>query len=80
MTDPRDARLAAARNELAIAEAAYPPCRAVICHGPGHQSKSNCDRRGPHKLHHYEGPRGDFYWKGMKAFSGYFDESPEEEP
>ena len=53
------------------------PCKAVIYHGPGHQSATQCDATGPHKQHRSTNSR--LYWSGMTAFSGYFDESPEEE-
>ena len=64
------------------------PCKAVIHHGPGHQSRSECDKLGPHKQHSF---RGEMFWSaksygkrkdknGKKmCFSGYFDESPEAE-
>lgn len=51
------------------------PCGAVIYHGPGHQSKDFCDMKGPHKQHVAEVP--ELYWSTKKAFSGYFDQSPE---
>ncbi len=54
-------------------------CNAKIHHGPGHQSITRCKltNRG-HKIH--EAVYGSFdqyaQWKGLKAFSGYFDEPP----
>jgi len=54
-------------------------CCAVLCHGPGHQSKSYCQKKGPHKIH--EAVYGCYdqraTWKGMKKFTGFFDEAPE---
>ncbi len=26
-------------------------CIAYVCHGPGHQSKTYCEKRGPHEIH-----------------------------
>jgi len=54
-------------------------CTAIIWHGNGHQSKGNCDVKGKHTQHHCEGPRTNYYWSSNEAFSGAFDESPEEE-
>jgi hypothetical protein len=51
-------------------------CGAEIWHGPGHQSKALCDRLGPHYQH--ANSTYDLYWSKRKTFSGYFDESPEE--
>jgi hypothetical protein len=52
-------------------------CPAMIAHGPGHQSASHCELKGPHEQHQYEGPRTVFRWHGDAVFSGFFDESPE---
>lgn len=52
-------------------------CPALIAHGPGHQSKSHCERKGEHDQHMAEGPRDIYRWHGMFSFSGFFDESPE---
>ncbi len=52
-------------------------CGAEIFHGPGHQSGSFCDRVGPHTQHSLESH--GLYWSTKKAFSGYFDNSPEDQ-
>lgn len=55
-------------------------CTAVIHHGPGHQSKGQCERTDVHSQHRYTVPGGDtYYWHGPESFSGFFDESLEEE-
>jgi hypothetical protein len=56
-------------------------CKARIYHGPGHQSYTNCHLTNKgHKVHEaYYGSSHQYaYWKGMKAFSGFFDEPPQE--
>lgn len=55
-------------------------CNAVICHGPGHQSKTRCCLTGDHEIHEARYGNHDQLarWKGDKVFSGYFDEPPEE--
>lgn len=54
-------------------------CCAVLHHGPGHQSQTYCQKKGTHKVH--EAVYGCYdqraTWKGMKKFTGYFDEAPE---
>jgi|GEM_PF-3819173 len=75
MTTASERRYAKAQAELKEAFNALPPCDAVIYHGPGHQSKSHCTRRGPHPQHAY--PPRDLYWSKKKDYSGFFDESPE---
>lgn len=50
-------------------------CKAQIGHGPGHQSRSTCEVTGQHRQH----ATRELYWTKKKAFSGYFDESPERE-
>lgn len=52
------------------------PCRAILGVGPGHQSKAQCERRGKH-IQHWDSNMG-YYWTRQK-FSGYFDDSPEEQ-
>lgn len=52
-------------------------CGSYICHGPGHQSKSFCEMKGPHSQHSLSS-RG-LYWSTKTAFSGYFDQSPEDQ-
>lgn len=54
-------------------------CTAIIWHGPGHQSKGPCDVKGKHRQHHFSGPREEYYWTKKEEFSGFFDESPEDE-
>ena len=53
-------------------------CDAVLCHGPGHQSKTRCILKGRHDTHYciYGSYRTEAYWKGMKKFTGFFDEPP----
>ncbi len=55
-------------------------CSAIICHGPGHQSKTKCYIRGEHEIHETRYGSCDQLarWKGSKVFSGYFDESPDD--
>lgn len=57
---------------------ATPPCTAKIHHGPGHQSITSCDRRGPHKVHHAFYGRYDqeAFWVGDRVTTGYFDDLP----
>ena len=55
-------------------------CKEIIHFGRGHQSKGKCDVEGPHKQHHFEAEPGrEYFWRGKAAFSGYFDESPEDQ-
>lgn len=51
-------------------------CNAVLHHGRGHQSKTFCQCKGEHKKHKAEYGRYNevMEWKGMKAFTGFFDE------
>ena len=58
------------------------PCRAVIYHGPGHQSTTQCYLIGPHEVHETRYGSFDYLarWQGDEVFSGFFDEPPEEEP
>lgn len=80
--DPKDvlAALARARTEFAKTgrkrkkKLDLTLCGATIYHGPGHQSKSQCEMRGPHTQH---SAIDELYWSTKKAFSGYFDQSPE---
>jgi hypothetical protein len=55
-------------------------CSAEIYHGPGHQSITRCRlvNRG-HKIHEANyGSMNQFArWKGLRVFSGCFDEPPE---
>ncbi len=54
-------------------------CNAQLWHGPGHQSKTYCQVKGPHKIHRavYGCYDQEMEWKGKKAFTGYFDEPKE---
>jgi hypothetical protein len=52
-------------------------CIAEIWHGPGHQSRAVCEQSGPHKQHAV--PSRGFYWSKRKAYSDYFNRSPEDE-
>lgn len=53
-------------------------CNATIWHGPGHQSKTYCQKRGSHKIHFavYGCYEQEANWKGNKRYTGYFDEPP----
>jgi hypothetical protein len=56
-------------------------CIAKLGHGPGHQGKTYCDVKGPHKIHHcvFGSYREDATWTGNVhriKFTGYFDEAP----
>ena len=55
-------------------------CQATIYHGPGHQSKTRCYKKGPHKYHEAVYGRYEQFarWLGDKIFSGFFDEPPTE--
>lgn len=47
-------------------------CEAVLCAGPGHQSKFKCERTDfPHRIHRDCHGRA---WVGDKGYTGYFDE------
>ena len=54
-------------------------CPAYICHGPGHQSKTMCEHTSPHTTHYAHVLGQETSWKGDKAFSGAFDELPQDE-
>lgn len=57
-------------------------CKAIIYHGPGHQSRTRCYLTGPHEVH--EAEYGCYCqlarWRGDEAFTGYFDEPPQQSP
>lgn len=59
-----------------------PQCNIAIWHGPGHQSTTFCEARGPHELHSAE--YGEFSqlaeWVGDDVFSDPFDEPPGPKP
>ena len=54
-------------------------CKAIICHGPGHQSKTRCQIKWRHSVHaaFYGSARQFACWKGDKICSGFFDEPPD---
>ena len=59
----------------------YNRCSAIICHGPGHQSKTHChNTKKGHKIHeaYYGSHRQYARWKGQAVYSGFFDEPPQE--
>jgi hypothetical protein len=37
------------------------PCDAVLCHGPGHQSRTRCEALGKHEVHYCFG--GEATWR-----------------
>jgi hypothetical protein len=51
-------------------------CLAVLYHGPGHQSKAQCQVVGEHEIHEavYLGTFAQ--WRGDEATTGFFDEPP----
>lgn len=53
-------------------------CEAVLWHGNGHQSRTKCQLKGKHTLHHtvYGCYDQEASWKGKEACTGFFDESP----
>lgn len=53
------------------------PCRAVLHHGPGHQSKAHCDVLGPHDVHEARVMGQQARWRGMDSSTGFFDELEE---
>lgn len=55
-------------------------CSAVICHGPGHMSRTRCYLKHKHKIHETRYGSCDqlAQWKGDKVFSGFFDEPPDD--
>jgi hypothetical protein len=75
MTETAWKRVQRLRKELYEAEAKLPRCAAVIHVGNGHQSTRHCGVLGPHKQHN---SGNEFFWSKKEAFSGYFNESPEE--
>lgn len=54
-------------------------CTAAIWHGPGHQSRTFCEKKGKHDVHEaiYGYDRSLAQWKGDEVYSGFFDEPPE---
>jgi hypothetical protein len=45
-------------------------CPAIVCHGPGHQSRTHCQAIGPHTVHHATFGEFDDYlgWTGNIVF------------
>lgn len=83
--DPKDRYAACCGNYTCTSE-----CKAVIHHGPGHQSRTHCRVKGPHEVHEavYGSHRQFATWRTpavpaqstvgpMDVFSGFFDEPPE---
>jgi hypothetical protein len=56
-------------------------CRAVVFHGPGHQSRTSCEEVDPHELHEARlvVAGHTVFWRGQEAVTGPFDESPLDE-
>jgi len=48
-------------------------CNAVLYHGPGHQSKTFCECKGPHKKHKctYGSYNEEAEWTGMEGTGSY---------
>jgi hypothetical protein len=66
---------------LAIVEAGFDimwkaNCQASIRHGPGHQSRARCNRRGPHEVHSVD---DEWFWRGDEGSTGFFDDTPDED-
>lgn len=54
-------------------------CKAVIWHGPGHQSKTHCSEDEGHEGHHscvYGSSLRFAEWYGDEGMTGPFDEPP----
>jgi hypothetical protein len=50
------------------------PCEVKIYHGPGHQSRSKCEAKGPHEWHYatlFGEHTGQYEWKGGDVFADY---------
>jgi len=54
-------------------------CCSILHHGPGHQSKTFCSRKGKHTVHScvYGSYENFMEWNGKEAFTGYFDKPKE---
>ena len=54
-------------------------CTAILCHGPGHFSKTRCYKTGKHTTHaaYYGSYEQHMEWLGDKAFTGFFDDPKE---
>jgi len=48
-------------------------CNAILYFGPGHQTKTFCECKGPHKKHkaNYGRYGEETEWIGMKGYTGY---------
>lgn len=57
-------------------------CFARLHHGPGHQSTTRCELRGPHDVHRADVLGDRVQWRGEDSSTGFFDEPPDlgEEP
>lgn len=55
------------------------PCQATLYHGPGHQSRTKCKKKGPHELHWttYGSYRQEAQWVGNEKCTGFGDEPPD---
>lgn len=64
---------------LAAEEEATKPCEATIFHGPGHQSKTKCQKEQPHIVHsaRYGSMEQHAEWVGDVAHSDFFDAPPD---
>ena len=53
-------------------------CNAVLFHGPGHQSKTNCQKVGEHEKHYaiYGAYDQEAEWYGDESSTGFFDDPP----
>lgn len=67
------------KKEIEEEEKMFEQCEAMIWHGPGHQSRTRCQRKGKHTVHKAIYGRYDqtACWEGDETYSGYFDEPPE---
>ena len=51
-------------------------CKAVLHHGPGHQSRAHCYLSGEHEIHKAQhlATGEESTWTGMDGFTGFFDD------
>ena len=56
-----------------------PQCPAFIRHGPGHQSATRCQVKGPHEIHEARYGKFDLEakWRSEVTCTGFFDDMPE---
>ena len=59
-------------------ETAKKPCGAIIFHGPGHMSRSECEEVGPHEIHRNTNTGRLLQWLAAEAATDYFNQSTEE--